>query len=154
MSDRFVRRLKSVQSEYDAAREAIAYVDRYWQKLNISAEIGGITPKQFTNAANSLETIFIIRLFSTFEGVLKEHLAKNHPTISVPEDARAVWLIDRVANRQTPRINAPLVSKVHDVRKYRNSLVHVGGPVPCRIIFTDALAALAKFCDWLPDPPY
>ena len=104
MSDVYVYRLRGVRDEYYAAREAVAYINRNWQRLNTASDIDGLTPKHFANSAQSLETVFIIRLFSTFEGVLKEHLAKNHPPgspngIVVAEDERAIRLIARVASR-------------------------------------------------------
>ncbi len=146
MSSLFIQRLRAVRNEYDAAREAIAYVNRNWQKHNIPASMTeGLTPKHFTNAAESLEAVFIIRLFSTFEGILKEHLAKNHPGISVPEDARAVWLIDRVSTLQTPHIGTPLRNEVHAVRRYRNFLVHPSGAVAARVILTTHLPRLQNF---------
>lgn len=153
MSDVFVQRLRAVRDEYDAAREALSYIIRNWQKHDIYAEmVSSLTPKHFNNAANNLEAIFIIRLFTTFEGILKEHLAKNHPRISVPEDARVVWLIDRVATRRPPHITTQLRVEVHKVRKYRNALVHADNVAVSRIIFNDALAQLAKYCDKLPEP--
>jgi hypothetical protein len=153
VSDIFGQWLRAVRYEYEAAREAIAYINRNWQKYDIYGEITeGLTPQHFKNAAQNLEAIFIIRLFATFEGILKEHLAKSHPHISVPEDVRAVWLIDRSANLQNPHIVTPLRNRVHDVRRYRNFLVHPGGVIANRIFFQDALASLAKFSDRLPDP--
>ncbi len=153
MSDKYVNRLKSVASEYDAVREALAYVNVNWQKQSIySQESQKLTPKHFISASASIESVFIIRLFTTFEGILKEHLSRNHPTKRIPEDARVMWLIDQVAIRQTPRIRSELREKVHEVRKYRNSLVHAGYAPSPRIIFNDALATLAKYSHILPDP--
>ncbi len=153
MSDKYVNRLKSVASEYEAVRAALAYVNVNWQKQNIYSQVDGkLTPIHFINASGSIESVFVIRLFSTFEGILKEHLSSNHPALRIPEDARAVRLIDQVALRQNPRIRAELREKVHEVRKYRNSLVHTGIASSPRIIFNDALATLAKYSYILPDP--
>ena len=44
MSEVFIQRLRSVRDEFDAAREALAYINKNWQKLNIAADIRGLTP--------------------------------------------------------------------------------------------------------------
>ena len=153
MSDRYVNRLKSVASEYEAVRAALAYVNINWHKQNIYSQVDmKLTPIHFTNASISIEAVFIICLFTTFEGILKEHLSRNHPTKRIPEDARVMWLIDQVAIRQTPRIGIPLRNEVHRVRRYRNSLVHAGATHAPNIILNDAVAILAKYSDKLPDP--
>ncbi len=87
-----------------------------------------------------------------FEGILKEHLAQHHPNIHVPEEARAVWLIDRVAQRQSPPISLPLRSRVHEVRRYRNFLAHPSGRIPVETPFSTAIFRLSKFVDYLPEP--
>ncbi len=99
-----------------------------------------------------MDAIFLIRLFSLFEGILKEHLTQHHPGISVPEEARAIWLIDRVAQRQTPPIGQALRSRVHEVRRYRNYLAQPSGRVPVETPFSMAIFRLSKFVDHLPEP--
>lgn len=141
MSDVYVRRLARVQEELDALRDAVQFASR-----------NAGSPGGLRRADENLEAIFVIRLFAVFEGVLKEHLAQHHPNIVVPEDARAVWLIDRVAQRQTPPITFPLRNRVHEVRRWRNFLIHPGGGPALEIFWTDALARLSRFADHLPEP--
>lgn len=151
MSDTHVRSLVDVQSEYLAAQEAIGYVVLNWQRDSVIRAIkGGL--EDFQHASDDLEAIFLIRLFSVFEGILKEHLAQHHPSIHVPEEARSVWLIDRVAQRQPRPITFPLRQRVHEVRRYRNFLVHPHGPSLPVLFFPDALAPLSKFVERLPEP--
>jgi hypothetical protein len=91
-------------------------------------------------------------LFAAFEGALKEHLAEYHAGMAVPEDVRVVWLIDRVATLQTPHIGIPLRQRVHEVRRYRNALVHATVPAPLSLSFTEARARLNTYLDKLPEP--
>jgi len=152
MSEVYVRRLFRIQREYGATRDAAAYVLHNWHKQDIFRDIQGISEEDLRRAAGNLDAIFLIRLFSTFEGILKEHLAQHHPNIAVPEEARAVWLIDRVAQRQSPPIPASLKSRVHEVRRYRNYLTHASVGRPLETPFAMALFRLSKFVDRLPEP--
>ncbi len=156
MSDLYVRRLARIRDEHQAASGALAYVSVNWRKSNLfnfpGLEAVGVEDVQ--RAANDLEATYFIRLFSAFEGILKEHLAKNHPSVPAAEEAKSVWLIDRVSKLQKPRIEDPLRARVHEVRKYRNYLVHPDGSLLPFVQFSDALARLTRFVDKLPSPPY
>ena len=145
MSDFYVRSLLRLSDEYDAVDASLNYVQKQWRRQNLSLSITRATSEDLQRAINDLQSAYVIRLFSTFEGMLKQHMVHHHPNISVKEDAPAVWLIDRVANLQSPQILAPSRERVHKVRQYRNFLVHPGGTSPSPIEFTDALARLNKF---------
>ena len=152
MSDRFVRRLERVRDEQQAASGSLAYVSIYWQKASIfnfsGLETVGV--EGVLRAAADLEATYFIRLFSVFEGVLKEHMAESHPGIRITEDASAAWLIDRVSKLQKPPIFNIFRERVHEVRRYRNYLVHPGGNLPAFVQFSEALAQLTRFADRLP----
>jgi len=126
--------------------------EQNWWRQNIFLDMPASGLPDLMRAARQQEAVYFIRLFSTFEAVLKEHLAQHHPGITVPEEARAVWLIDRVAQRQAPPITAALRSRVHDVRRHRNHLTHLDDRPLFPIPFTLALARLNKFVDYLPEP--
>jgi hypothetical protein len=156
VSDRYIRKLGRIRDEYQAATGALAYVNAHWHKQNIfnfsGLKASGI--EEVRRAADNLETTFMIRLFSAFEGILKEHLARNHPRVRIADDVSAAWLIDRVSGLQRPRLNIQLKDRAHAVRRYRNYLVHQSGSMPAPIQFSEALAQLTKFVHRLPDPPY
>lgn len=152
MSDSYVRQMQRVQSEYDTLVSSLRYVQIQWHRQDLLTALSGVTPSDIQRLLDNAEDIVFIRLFSLFEGILKEHLAEHHPGISVPEDARAVWLIDRVAQRQTPPIRAELRGRVHIVRRYRNFLIHRGGIALPVVSFSFALAQLSKFVSHLPEP--
>jgi len=152
MSDLYVRLLQRVGDEHDAVDASLKYVRDQWRRQNLSLAIKQATPEDLQRAIDDLDTTFFIRLFSTFEGMLRQHMEQHHAGISVEEDARAVWLIDRVARLQAPPIVAPLRDRVHEVRRYRNFLVHPGGGPLRTVFFTDALARLGRFVSRLPEP--
>ena len=128
MSEAYRRRLVRVQSEFDAARDAIEYVLLNWQRQNVVGTIAS-SPEELRRAATSLEAVFFIRLFSTFEGILKEHLQQRHPPLL-----------------------GQLRLRVHDVRRSWNSLVHDRDEAPPPLSFLESLAILGRFVNCLPEP--
>ena len=93
MSDLYIQRLRSVQTELSAVRSALAYVERNWQKQDIYLEVTVLTPADFVQAARRAEAAYFIRLYAEFEGILKDHLATNHPQVPVPDKPKVDWLI-------------------------------------------------------------
>ena len=152
MSDIYVRLLLRVRDEHDTADASLRYVQDQWRRQNLEITISNVTPADLQRAIDSLDATFFIHLFSVFEGMLRQHIEQHHPGLSIEEDARAVWLIDRVARLQSPPLSAALRDQVHEVRRNRNLLVHLReGPRPM-VLFRDALARLSKFVDRLPEP--
>lgn len=155
MSKVYQRTLVRVQDERDVAEEVAAYVRDNWYSKSIFDEPGfieGATLHSVLQLLSTLDTIFTIRLFAAFEGILRQHMRQYHPKPAVPEDAGAAFLIDRVAVSQAVRVSISLCNEVHEVRKYRNSLMHPEGTRAMEIPFTVALAALARYVGWLPEP--
>jgi hypothetical protein len=152
MSDVYIHFLEQVQKELNAAQDTLSYTEQNWYKNSIFLDIPDSGFSDIIRAGIHLEAVYFIRLFSTFESILKEHLAQHHPGTTVPEEARAVWLIDRTAQRQAPAISAVLKDRVHDIRRYRNHLTHLNSRALFPIPFTTALARLNKFVDYLPEP--
>jgi len=150
----YQRKLARVQDERDTAEETVAYARDNWYTKSLFNEAGfdGRTLDSILQLAESLDAIFTIRLFAVFEGMLREHMRQHHPRTPVPEDAGASYLIDRVATSQTTRISIDLCNQVHEVRQYRNSLMHPDGKRATEIPFTVALARLARYAGWLPEP--
>ena len=156
MSNFYVHLLEQVQGELNAAHDALVYTaqnwHRNWHRSSLFLAMPASNLPNIVWADTHLEAVYFIRLFSTFEGILKEHLAQHHPGIAVPEEARAVWLIDRTAQRQAPAISDVLRDRVHEIRRYRNHLTHRNYRAIFPIPFTTALSRLNKFADHLPEP--
>jgi len=98
---------------------------------------------------SNLEATYIVRLFTTFESMLRDFLPRPHP--NQPDRRSAYDLINRAASR----LQIPAVTKdeAQQVREYRNRAVHQGGTAVTALLFSDALAALNRFLSWLPNPP-
>lgn len=96
MSEVYIRRLRAVQSEFYSAREAIGYVRRNWQKHGIYAEMPRLKPINFDDAGSNLEVTYFTRLYAEFEGILKDHLATNHPNVTVAAKPKVDRLISQV----------------------------------------------------------
>jgi len=99
MSDLYIQRLRGVQTELAAVRAALTYVERNWQRQDIYLDVAVLTPADFVQAVRRTEATYFIRLYAEFEGVLKDHLATNHPQVPLPDKPKVDWLISRVIQR-------------------------------------------------------
>lgn len=91
------------------------------------------------HALHRLEATYIIRLFSEFEGILRDHWALTRKA-RVPN--RVETLIDRLGSGRRFAIER---SKAHQVQYYRNALVHQDASSVTAITFGDARRALNRF---------
>ncbi len=84
MSSVYIQRMRNVQSEYGAVTAALSFFEQHRKEQQITQQKGTLTPGDFVRAEQNLEATYFIRLYAEFEGVLKDHLATNHPRIKVP----------------------------------------------------------------------
>jgi len=141
-------------------RERLVYVQENWYNHSLFNEkrFEGSSRSAVVQIAADLDAVFMIRLFAAFEGILRQHMVQHHPNLQVSKDIRAGKdvtvsnLTDQVATVQSVRITLTLCNEVHEVRKYRNSLVHPDSRAVAEVTFTEALARLARYVGWLPDP--
>lgn len=154
MSGVYIERLRSIRDEYDAAQEALQYVLAQWQKQSISHSIQtpGLSPKHFQAARANLEITYFIRLYAEFEGVLKDHMATNHPAVVVPDRPKVDELISRVRRAEGFLIDPVLRARLDEVRDYRNSIAHSGRRAVVPVTFAQALSRLNTFLAKLRDP--
>lgn len=124
MSDRYRYRLQTVLAEFDAAREALRYVSRNWQKQDVAAGIGNVTLHDLLQAGLRVEATYFIRLYAEFEGILKDHLATNHPLVRVPDRPKVDQLISLVVRAESLTLNPRLRDKLNAARDFRNSIAH------------------------------
>jgi hypothetical protein len=144
-----VQQLEALSDECAAASAAIAYLARVWHEARTSPEVTAISYADVREAADNVETTYIIRLFSGFEALLVEHLAALYPQLRIPRTAEA--LINRVALRE--RIPDPIRDLAHNIREYRNMLVHRRPPHAPVISFREVRSALNRFLVRLRDRP-
>lgn len=155
MSRSYKQELELVQAEYEAARLALSHIARFWNTKTVISEMDGRRLEDFRRADNHLEVTYIIRLFATFEGLLKEYLTTHHTEITLPHQPSKMqvgWFVNRVAQLQSPPISANLIRSVEAVRNCRNDLMHTGRATSPIVSIEDALLALGKYLDKLPRP--
>ena len=137
MSHRHVQRLVGVAQEHQAVRDSLSLT---------LAQMGASVPVSLLMADRNLEGTYTIRLFSEFEGILRDYLATNRPGRPVPRTAQV--LIDRCAAHASVPNDRRLAA--HDVRNHRNSLVHAGGLTAPVLTFRQSFSALNRFLASLP----
>ncbi|ODU02508.1 MAG: hypothetical protein ABS79_00305 [Planctomycetes bacterium SCN 63-9] len=139
--DDWLTRIKTVELEYAIAQSAMSrlkeaaerdptIVPRNWMR-----EIPGV--------AERLEGTYLIRLFAEFEAGLRQFW-RTEKTTNPPMES----LINGI--RRMGRIPAKLTDRVHEVRAFRNALVHDREGESPRISLKEARAHLCKFFSWLP----
>ncbi|MDQ2731715.1 MAG: hypothetical protein M3Y56_08660 [Armatimonadota bacterium] len=152
MSRSYQQELDLVRREYQSAKFAIAYVSLNWSKQGINSYQKDLGPEDLRRTSARLEVTYIIRLFATFEGLLKQYMIAYYPEIKLPDKPKVGWFISRVAQLQNPRINTVLCKRIESVRDCRNDLIHTGRPVAPLMTFEEAMQDLAKYLDKLPPP--
>lgn len=157
MSDVYIQRLRSVQMEFNSAREAIRYVQRNWQRYDIYADLGSLKPTHFEEAGRNVEVTYFVRLYAEFEGILKDHLATNHPAVAVPDKPKVDKpkvdkLISLVTKAEGSTVDPALRRRMDAVRDYRNSIAHRVRAAAPSVPLVDALSSLNRFLARLPEP--
>lgn len=114
----WLSRMKAVEREYLAALLA---VERLAEQIRTDPLLlkGELKPRDLSRAAELLEGTYIIRLFAEFETALRRFWTLVRST---DPPGRTQDLIQGVA--ATCRIGNVELDGAHDVRKYRNTLVH------------------------------
>jgi hypothetical protein len=109
-------RIKDVEREFTAARKA---ADDLLSALQIGTAIlpSDTKVRDANNMSKNLEGTYLIRLFAAFEAGLRSYWETFRDTIPPSRD-----LLDAIAaKREIPDRDR---DAVHEVREYRNSLVH------------------------------
>ena len=138
MSHLHVQRLLVIADDYAAVRQAVI-------KSLQDASLPGYA--LLSRAEGGLETAYIARLFSEFEGILRPYLQANDPRRRpVPKNIYNV--INRTASIW--RIPDDVRDAVQEAREYRNSVMHPDGTTRAAILFSDARSIQSKFLARLP----
>jgi hypothetical protein len=143
-------RVKAIEREYKALRLAAhrlveqARDDPNILSKNAANKRDAIKLRDLSNASHNLEGTYLVRLFAEFETGLRLYWATIKATHPRMED-----LVNGVASKR--RISDDLISTVHSVREYRNSLVHERedeiNPVP----LSAARSCICEFLSRLPE---
>ena len=99
-----------------------------------------------------MEVTYFVRLYAEFEGILKDHLATNHPAVVVPDKPKVDKLISLRVKAEGFTLDPALRHKMETVRDYRNSVAHRVRASAPSVTLVDALSSLNRFLARLPDP--
>jgi hypothetical protein len=139
-------RLRRVRGELDAALFSLAFTIRQARgdlRALQTAGKGGTSLAELTRCKDQLEVNYMMRLFSEFEGALRDFWVR---TVRNTRPGMEV-LMDRVADRldMSPVHRAA----AHAIRDYRNDIIHQN-PRALTHTFGDCAKALGTYLGWLP----
>jgi hypothetical protein len=142
--DEWIRGIKEVEREYRAVRFAVA---RTLEALKQEPTLlpGDLRPREFQRAAELLEGTYVLRLFAEFESGLRlffQRARRRRPPSKTEDLLNSVSALRAIPPDQ--RTNA------HQVREYRNALVHSRHPEVGPIPIKDARGHLCTFFSFLP----
>ena len=138
--------LDSVRDELEMARFALSLAQK---AIHSGVRIDDrhlINPTNIRLCTANLEWTYSLRLFTDFEGVLRDYwgTAQRSP---LPRRTRMEVLINRVAARCS--VPYDLLQDAHEVREQRNAIVH-GSQGEQEITFYECKTRLGKFLSYLP----
>lgn len=145
----WIDRLKSVERQHRVVRWAV-------QRLYLTALEGqvdspaGTTPRDLMAAAESVEPTYLVRLWAEFETALLSYYRalRGDPEARI----RAFDLVNTLSGVRRGRAVADAVrDAVHEVREYRNSLVHERDDPAPRVPISEARRRLNTFLGKLPE---
>ena len=140
-------RLERVSDELESARFALSVIVRDWHRhLTSAIKRKGqlLSLGDLQRCLDNLEPTYIVRLFATFEGILRDYWAGAMRRKSEPTMTR---LMDRVAARR--RMDAATLANAHEIREFRNEIVHENVDVLV-FDFGQCGKRLGNYLSWLP----
>ena len=152
MSRLYAKRLLMVTKAYQAAVDALSCVIFHYDDLLMQQRIGNMSKHTFAVALNSLEDTYTVRLFAEFEGILRDHLRSNHPSIKLRRDVRVGYLLQRTLQRDNIVLDPVLRTQFELLRDTRNTIAHQSPQHIAGVSFIDAQKCLARVVDKLPEP--
>ena len=104
----------------------------------------GTSASLLRDAAEAVDGLSLVRIFSTFEAALRE----SYPSLKQgqPPPTRTRDLVDSVASRRS--VPAALTAAAHGVREARNEVVHRSRPDPVDVLAGKQV--LSRFLKYLP----
>jgi hypothetical protein len=140
-------RLDDVREEYSAAAFSIGRTLRHFDddsSMRQSGPLERITLHSLEKCDRNLEITSLLRLFAEFEGVLRDYCANGRKRSTTPP---MIDLLNGIAAYRF--INADDLLGAHEIREYRNSIVHEHLQDP-QFGFSTCRSRLARFLRWLP----
>ena len=119
MSYYHISRLDRCYRESTASKYSIAYVEIHWESpASLPEKLSPVSIEDIQNATKTLDGTYTIRVFATFEALLKEYMDEYHSqSVSKTRGINASQLIDQVGNKLTPKLGKELQEAVHEQGK-------------------------------------
>jgi hypothetical protein len=140
----WLRRIKAVEREYEAARLAL---DRFQHAVELDATVlnknGTLEARDIRRASERLEATYFIRLFAEAEAGLRLFWSSFRTT-----EPPASQLMDGIASSR--KIPDDRLAEAHSVREHRNLLVHEGNQATDEMALATARSHLCKYFAFLP----
>ena len=141
--DHWLKRIKAVEREYKVLLYGANHVVGLVQKGTLILP-SLLRPRDLFSAVDRLEPTYFVRLFAEFETGIRQYWDTTRDTNPKTRD-----LIDSLAaKRPIPRT---VLVNAHQVREYRNSLVHEREDTPQEIRMDEARGVLCTFFSFLPN---
>ncbi len=137
----FFERIKGVEDEFVVSRLALA---RLQEDVRFDPEPlhrTGKTQASLRDSRNNLEKTYVVRLFAEFEASVRQIYMRIRSRLRSPR-GRVTLIMNAITSHSG--MGADALVGAHQVREYRNSLVHEGegGPV---LSLADCRALLCRF---------
>lgn len=137
-----------MRDEFHAARFSLQETLRTYYVGTVAAKEGPsreqITFAQLELCARHLHVTYLLRLFAEFEGVLRDYWLNGRKRPTEPQMAD---LMNSIAAYCF--MNADDVQDAHEVRAYRNDVIHERA-IDARLDFHTCRSRIARFVRWLP----
>ncbi|MHC5539471.1 hypothetical protein ACYOEI_14735 [Singulisphaera rosea] len=142
-------RLKATRREYTVVADAVQRLRDAVRAHQVPAPQDS-SLRDYNAAARQLEPTYLVRLWAEFETALRSY--RRHVIGNPNENLRASDLIDWAQGIQEGRkVDARTRELVHEVREYRNSLVHERDDMVLAIDIEEARRRLSTYLSKLPD---
>jgi hypothetical protein len=142
---RRLERMRAIEREWCVASIAAEKVGEHLRANPSALDEENLGPADYRNFRDNLESTYLIRIFAEFEAGLREAWAIAFQQTTRP---RMRDLIESFWARCG--ISDEWRDLVHDVRTYRNALVHESGEDAQPIELREACSGLCRFFSHLP----
>jgi hypothetical protein len=138
--------LSRVRQEFVATQLAMSHTLATWHEIPLghTQMDAVVTIYDLRRAAENLDPTFIIRIFAAFEGILRDYWTNGLRRTTEPPMQD---LLDGIAARR--KMNPADLDAAHQVREYRNELIHEDLTVR-RLDMRQTVRALGSYLRWLP----
>ena len=135
--------MAGVEREYRVAARGVERLQQQ-SRADPSALDPSVAPIDVRRCLENLENTYLMRLFAVFEESLREVWAVGFSKTTYPKTQH---LLDGCAARQHVRHDD--LYNAHQVRGYRNAIVHGGEAMP--VTLSQTRAFLCTFFGWMPN---